>query len=99
MGSLGNYLTLPEIEEIMDAIVADYSNDLVYKYKIGESRENRPIMSYVFMTGSSQDHFLTDLTKRPSILIDAVHHARELTTISQVVYQMMSILHGLEHNN
>ena len=53
MGSLGNYLTLPEIEEIMNAIVADYSNDLVYKYKVGESYEGRTIMSYVFMTGTS----------------------------------------------
>ena len=53
MGSLGNYLTLPEIEEIMNAIVADYSNDIVYKYKVGESHEGRTIMSYVFMTGTS----------------------------------------------
>ena len=53
MGSLGNYLLLPEIEEIMNSIVESYSNDLVYKYKVGESREGRTIMSYVFMKGTS----------------------------------------------
>ena len=53
MGSLGNYLTLPEIEEVMNAIFTDYSNDLVYKYRVGESGEGRPIMSYVFMKGTS----------------------------------------------
>ena len=53
MGSLGNYLTLPEIEEIMNAIFTDYSNDLVYKYKVGESHEGRPIMAYVFMKGTT----------------------------------------------
>ena len=32
-------------------------------------------------------------------MIDAVHHARELTTISQVIYTMMALLHGYEHGN
>ena len=32
-------------------------------------------------------------------MINAVHHARELTTISQVVFTMMTILHGYEQGN
>lgn len=32
--------------------------------------------------------------KRPSILIDAAHHARELTSVSMVMYSMLRILHG-----
>ena len=32
-------------------------------------------------------------------MLNAVHHARELTTISQVVYTMMALLHGYEHDN
>ena len=32
------------------------------------------------------------------MLINGVHHARELLTISQVAYNMMAILHGYEHN-
>ena len=30
-------------------------------------------------------------------MIDGVHHARELTTISQVVFTMIQLLHGYEH--
>lgn len=32
--------------------------------------------------------------KRPSILIDAAHHARELTSVSMVMYTMLRMLHG-----
>lgn len=39
------------------------------------------------------------MTSRPSVFINAVHHARELTTISQVTYTMLAMLHGYEHGN
>ena len=34
--------------------------------------------------------------KRDSILLTAVHHARELTTISQVVLEMLALLYRYE---
>ena len=36
---------------------------------------------------------------RQSILIDGVHHARELTTISMVVYLMLSTLREYEQGD
>ena len=99
IGSLNHFLLLPQLEEVLDAVVADYSDDLVYRYKIGETSEGRSIMAYVFMKGTDHFSFVSDLTKRPSIVLQAAHHARELVTVSQVVYQMVSLLHGLEHGN
>lgn len=32
--------------------------------------------------------------ERPSILIDGAHHARELTSVSMVMYTMLRLLHG-----
>jgi murein tripeptide amidase MpaA len=37
--------------------------------------------------------------ERESILIDAAHHARELTGISEVFYAMVRVLHGYLHND
>ena len=99
VGSLGAFLTLPELEELLYGIVADYTNDLVYPHKVGETSEGRTIMSYVFMKGTNQENFVSDLTERPSIILQAAHHSNELITVSQVVYQMISLLHGLEHGN
>ena len=39
------------------------------------------------------------MLERPSLLIDAAHHARELTTVSLVLYIMLRLLHGYVHGN
>ena len=38
-----------------------------------------------------------EMKSRKSILLDGVHHARELTTISQVLYTMLELLHAYEN--
>jgi carboxypeptidase T len=37
--------------------------------------------------------------ERPSMLIDAAHHARELTSVSQVMYTLIRVLHGYLNND
>ena len=37
--------------------------------------------------------------QRPSILIDGAHHARELTSVSQVMYTMIRLLHKYLNND
>ena len=49
------------------------------------------------MLDTDAENWEAELKTRPSIFINAVHHARELTTISQCVYTMMSLLHKYEH--
>lgn len=96
IGSLGNYLTMEEHGDLMESIVKDY-DDVIYPFSIGKTVENRPIMAYAFMLGTTNDTYANDLKERQSILLDGVHHARELTTISQITYTMLRLLHGLEH--
>lgn len=98
-GSLGNYLTMGELDDLLGSMLADYEGEVVYRYEYGTSYEGRPLTAYAFMLGTSQAGFEKELVSRRSILIDAVHHARELTTISQVVYTMLALLHGYEHGN
>lgn len=56
-------------------------------------------MAYAFMLGTTPETYKKDLKERQSILLDGVHHARELTTISQISYTMLRLLHGLEHGH
>ena len=99
MGSMGNYLHMTELDDLMESMMAAYGYEVVWPVKIGESQEKRPIMAYAFMLDVKIENSVWELKNRSAILIDAVHHARELTTISQVVYTMMALLHGLEHGN
>ena len=71
----------------------------MYDFILGESAEGRSLNGYAFMLGTDAENWEDELKKRPSIFINAVHHARELTTISQVIYTMLSLLHGYEHQN
>jgi murein tripeptide amidase MpaA len=40
-----------------------------------------------------------ELKKREILMIDAVHHARELSTITMTLYSLVHILHGYEHHD
>ena len=90
---------MSELEDLLQSMMADYKDELIYDMELGKSIEGRPIMAYVFMLGTTKNDFEQDFSERQSIMIDAVHHARELTTISQVVYTMLAMLHGYEHDN
>lgn len=92
-----NYLGAEELTDLLDSVVGDYGDKVVFPFSIGDSYERRPIMAYAFMLGATKESFEGELVNRKSILIDGVHHARELTTISQVVYTMLNLLHGYEN--
>ena len=54
-------------------------------------------MAYAFMLGTNPAQAQNELKARNSILLNGVHHARELTTISQIMYTMLELLHGYQH--
>lgn len=89
MGGLNHYLLTEELEDLMSTILADYQDKVVFQFDIGDSFEGRPIKAYAFMLGTTKKLVSRELISRRSILIDGVHHARELTTISQVAYTMI----------
>jgi len=54
-------------------------------------------MAYAFMLDVKPSQAQNEMKSRKSILLDGVHHARELTTISQVLYTMLELLHAYEN--
>ena len=49
-------------------------------------------------TGLDPENWEDEAVERPAILIDGAHHARELTTISMVMYQILHIAFNYERN-
>ena len=88
---------MKEYDTIMDSIMESYGEDLVYKMEVGEALSGSKIWAYAFFSSLYPTKSRkSDLTYRETILLTAVHHARELTTISQVVLQMLTILYRYE---
>ena len=54
------------------------------------------MMSYSVMIGATEDTWKDELKIRNSALIDGVHHAREVTTVSQSVFSMLQLLYSYE---
>ena len=57
IGSLGIYLSMFELEDLMQSIIADYKQEVVYDFILGESKEGRPINGYAFMLGTDSEHW------------------------------------------
>ena len=92
----GNYLSMAELEDLMGKVMDSYGEDLVHAEVIGYSIDDRPITAYSIFSRNPTLKPNEDQALRESILLTAVHHARELTTISQVVLEMLSILYRYE---
>jgi murein tripeptide amidase MpaA len=87
IGSLDNYLTQEELSELLESMEAEFP-EVVTPVEIGKSAEGREISGYLFSAAPNE--------KRPSILLNGAHHARELTSISMVVWLMLRFLYSWE---
>ena len=56
-------------------------------------------MSYSVMLGATESTWRDELKIRNSALIDGVHHAREMTTVSQSVFSMLHLLYSYERGD
>ena len=98
-GSMGNYLTIAEYNELMQQVLDSYGSELVFARQIGQTLENRAMMSYSIMLGAKESTWRDELKIRNSAMIDGVHHAREMTTVSQSVFSMLHLLHSYERGD
>jgi len=57
LGGLTHYLFAEELQDLLSTIVADYEEEVVFEFKIGDSFEGRPIMAYAFMLGTTKESF------------------------------------------
>lgn len=86
-GSMAGYLLWEEMLANLDSMVALYPNLISAKEAIGYSLENRPI-HFVRISNAPN----TDQTDKPEVFYDAVHHAREPASMSQLIFYMWYLL-------
>ena len=57
MGGLNHYLFVEELEDLMGTIIADYKDEVVFNFDLGDSFEGRPIKAYALMLGTTEELF------------------------------------------
>ena len=78
-------------------LVVDSFPATVFKKQIGTSVLGEPLVVYAVMRGVNElSAWEEELAIRNSMLIDGAIHARELTTMSQTVFSMLTLLYKLE---
>ena len=105
-----NYLSVDEVYTLLDKIQTGFP-EIASTFELGKSYLGNSIKGLVFAAPNSvlfkptpfdlQPGFdvKSSADSRPSILIDAAHHARELTSVSQVMYTMLRFLHCYMNND
>ncbi len=86
LGSYGGFFTFQQMESILDQMRTLYPNLISAKTSIGTSIEGRPV--YMVKISDNPD---TD-EPESELLLDAVHHAREPMSMSQLIYFMWHVL-------
>lgn len=93
-GSMGGYLTLSELYEVLDTMVARYPNLISVRAPIGDflTEEGRAIYQVKMSNNPNTSE------ERPRILYTALHHAREPNSLSQMIFYMWYLLENYESN-
>jgi Zinc carboxypeptidase/GEVED domain/Secretion system C-terminal sorting domain/Fibronectin type III domain len=86
LGSYGGYFTFAQMQTILDQMRTLYPNLISAKSTIGTSIEGRP----VFMVKISDNPDVDEA--EPEMFFNAVHHAREPMSMSQLIFFMWHIL-------
>jgi len=89
-GTMNNYLSPSELQSLMTLILAEYP-EVVRPVSIGKTYSNNDIAGYLIGTNFTED-WKTQALSRPAILIDGLHHARELTGLSMQMYTLLRLL-------
>lgn len=86
LGSYGGFYTLTQMTNILDQMRALYPNLISVKSSIGNSVEGRPMYLVKISDNPDQDE------SEPEICLNAVHHAREPMSMSQLIFFMWHLL-------
>lgn len=96
---MANYLSMQELQDLMAQVLESYGDELVYARIFGTTVKKRDMWAYTVMLGASKSTYSDELRRRNSVLIDGVHHAREVTTISQTVFSFLWLLYSYERGD
>ena len=91
-GSMGGYLTMAEMELELDSLFMQYPTLITQKVSIGNSLEGRPMWMVKISDNPNIDE------NEPEALFTGVHHAREVITVTELIYLMQYLLENYGTN-
>lgn len=94
LGSMGGFMTYAEILANLDSMAARYPSLITVKQQIHtfQTHEGRPIY-WVKISDNPNNN-----ENEPEVLYDALHHAREAASVSQLIYYMWYLLENYNSN-
>ncbi|MBP6409612.1 MAG: fibronectin type III domain-containing protein [Pseudarcicella sp.] len=92
LGSYNGFFTFQEMQNHLDQMRALYPNLISAKTSLGNSIEGRPLLMVKISDNPDSDE------NEPEVLMNAVHHAREPMSMSQLIYFMWYLLENYNSN-
>jgi len=94
LGTMGGYFKLAEMEAILDSMKLLYPNLITLKAPISTTKtiQNRDIWYVKISDNPTVDE------NEPELLYNAVHHAREAASLSQLIFYMYYLLENYNTN-
>lgn len=93
LGSMGGYFTFAEMQNILDSMALLYPSLISTKQSLSpKSVENRDIWWVKISDNPNVDE------SEPELLYDALHHAREAASLSQLIFYMWYLLENYATN-
>ncbi|HET6244187.1 MAG: immune inhibitor A [Bacteroidetes bacterium] len=92
LGSMGGFFTFQEMINNLDSMASKYPSLISVKQSIGNSVEGRPIYHVKISDNPSVDQ------NKPEVFYNALHHAREPASLSQLIYYMWYLLENYDTN-
>jgi carboxypeptidase T len=86
LGSMGGFYTWEEMLDILDAMHATFPDLISAKESIGLTTEGRPIHMVRMSNAPDVDQ------DKPEVFYNALHHAREPASLSQIIFYMWHLL-------
>lgn len=93
LGSYAGFYTFAELQTILDQMRTLYPNLISAKSSIGTSIEGRPIFMVKISDNPDADE------AEPEMFWNAVHHAREPMSMSQLIFTMWHLLENYNTDN
>lgn len=93
LGSMGGYFTFVEMQNILDSMALLYPNLITTKQALSpQSIEGRNLWYLKISDNPNVDE------NEPEVLYDALHHAREAASLSQLIFYMWYLLENYSTN-
>ncbi len=94
LGHVGGFMSMPEVLDNLDLMAYYYPNLITDRKPIGDFKTYKNNSLYVVKISNNAN---TD-ENEPKILYTGLHHARELISVSELIYYMWYLLENYDKN-